>query len=101
MPIILVITGIFSLLVLAVSLRAILEDRFTESLALAFVLAGALGNLYDRVTWHFVFDWILFFNRSVINLADAWISIGAIWYLISIEQRARETQSLPLTDGAK
>lgn len=49
--------------------------------ALLILIAGALGNLWDRIQWGFVFDWILLFQRSVINLADIFIAIGIGWIL--------------------
>ncbi len=50
--------------------------------ALLILIAGALGNLWDRIQWGFVFDWILLFQRSVINLADIFIAVGIGWIVI-------------------
>lgn len=49
--------------------------------ALACVLAGAIGNLWDRLVWGAVFDWLLLGGRSVINLADMSIFAGTLWYI--------------------
>ncbi len=57
---------------------------------LGLVLGGALGNLYDRVVQGYVFDWILFFKTSVVNLADIWISLGIIGYLICLSTTRHE-----------
>lgn len=57
---------------------------------LAMILSGAVGNLYDRVRWHEVRDWILMYLRvggdelkwPNYNIADAAIVIGVsfiIW----------------------
>jgi signal peptidase II len=47
----------------------------------AFIVAGALGNLIDRVAYGHVVDFILVHTESwtfaVFNLADAFISVGA------------------------
>jgi len=43
---------------------------------LALVLAGALGNLADRVLRGYVVDFIRLPWWPVFNLADVWISIG-------------------------
>ncbi|MFA6447321.1 MAG: signal peptidase II [Patescibacteria group bacterium] len=51
---------------------------------LGLVLGGALGNLYDRLSQGYVFDWILLFKTSVVNLADIWITLGIIGYLICL-----------------
>lgn len=49
---------------------------------LALLVGGALGNLWDRVVYGFVFDWILLFGRSAINAADVAIAIGIGWFLL-------------------
>lgn len=47
----------------------------------AFILGGALGNIFDRATLGYVVDYILFYTETwsfaVFNLADAFISVGA------------------------
>lgn len=42
-----------------------------------FILAGAFGNLYDRITLGFVVDFLDFRVWPVFNVADSFISIGA------------------------
>lgn len=45
---------------------------------LALVLGGALGNLYDRIAYGFVIDFLDFsFFPAVFNAADAAITVGA------------------------
>jgi len=44
--------------------------------AFALVLAGALGNLADRILRGYVVDFIRVPHWPVFNLADVWISIG-------------------------
>ena len=57
-------------------------------LAVAFglILAGALGNLYDRIAYKAVRDFIDFYmiNWPIFNLADTYITIGAILIIISL-----------------
>jgi signal peptidase II len=60
-----------------------LQNRFYEALALAYIAGGALGNLIDRVVNGYVFDWILLFNTSIINIADIAITLGIIGYVAS------------------
>lgn len=50
---------------------------------LSLILAGALGNLTDRLVHGYVYDWILLFNTSVINLADIMITAGIIIFIYS------------------
>ncbi|MEJ2290761.1 MAG: signal peptidase II [Deinococcales bacterium] len=55
--------------------------------ALALVLAGAVGNMIDRFRLHYVVDFIHFhvrgFDFAVFNLADASIVIGAALLLLA------------------
>ena len=52
-----------------------------ESLALALILGGALGNLYDRLMLGYVVDFLDFHSSGwhfpAFNVADTGISIGA------------------------
>jgi len=63
-------------------------------LALALVLGGALGNLYDRILRGSVTDFLLVYWRDwqwpAFNVADSAISVGAILLLIDI-WRQKET----------
>jgi len=45
------------------------------------VLAGALGNLFDRIIYGFTVDYLIFFTRSAINLSDVLIVIGIVWLI--------------------
>lgn len=53
-----------------------------EGLALALILGGALGNLYDRLTLGYVVDFLDFhwsgMHFPAFNIADAGISVGAV-----------------------
>ncbi|WP_112809101.1 signal peptidase II [Ensifer sp.] len=57
------------------------KDRFFAHLGYALIIAGALGNLVDRLIFGYVIDYILFYTQTwsfaVFNLADTFISIGA------------------------
>jgi len=63
--------------------------------ALSLVVAGALGNLWDRVRWsQGVVDFLgpidlIFWNFPIFNVADIAISIGAVFLAISFWQEER------------
>ena len=57
------------------------QCRFFELVALGYVAGGAMGNFIDRIVNGYVFDWILLFNTSIINVADVAITIGIIGYI--------------------
>jgi len=56
------------------------ENAF-EAIALGFLLGGALGNLFDRVVYGYVFDWMMWFNTSIINFADVCIATGIVLFV--------------------
>lgn len=68
------------------------ENKRWLFFALAFVLGGALGNLWDRVTLGYVIDfidvslaflpWRIFNPWPAFNIADSAIFIGAIMLII-------------------
>jgi len=50
------------------------------------VLGGAIGNLIDRLRFHYVIDYVLFhigkWSFAIFNLADVFIIIGAIFIIV-------------------
>jgi signal peptidase II len=56
------------------------EQHFAH-LGFAMIIAGALGNIIDRITYGYVVDYILFYTETwsfaVFNLADSFITVGA------------------------
>ena len=72
--------------VIAVWLARQPAERWFESLALALILGGALGNLYDRVTLGYVVDFLDFHwsghHFPAFNVADSGISVGAVMLII-------------------
>ena len=57
-------------------------------ISVILILSGALGNLIDRVFRGYVVDFISFsffgYEASIFNLADSFITIGVILYIINI-----------------
>ena len=53
--------------------------------ALALILGGALGNLYDRLTLGYVIDFIDWYYQTwhwpAFNIADSAITVGAVLYI--------------------
>lgn len=58
------------------------------SVALAFILGGALGNLYDRAVMGYVVDFISVYygdwRFATFNIADAAISLGAALLVLDV-----------------
>ena len=68
-----------------------------SAVALALILGGALGNLYDRIRFHHVVDFlavkIVHYHWPDFNVADSCICIGACLLLIEIFRPQSETKS--------
>lgn len=94
LPLIVVITVAVLLLVLHSLYTNIREGNTRAASALGILLGGAAGNLFDRVAQGFVFDWILLFGRSAINIADIAIVLGAVLFFV---EKRREDSSAELT----
>ncbi len=73
-------------IVLVVWLKRLKAHETWLAIALALVLGGALGNLYDRVVLGYVVDFIsVHYQRyyfPAFNLADSGITVGAIMLII-------------------
>ena len=84
-------------LIASVIIIHLLRKHATQKLfcfALALVLGGALGNLYDRVTLGYVVDFLFFHYQQyywpAFNVADSAISVGVVLLLIdSFKKPAR------------
>ena len=79
---------VFSIIVIFIIFYILKKDKESEYIAFSFVLAGALGNLYDRVYYGYVIDFIEFHYKNfywpIFNIADIAISIGIILLLYSM-----------------
>ena len=103
-----IITSVFVLVMLYV----IVSKRTGSKLfnvSLILITAGGLGNLYDRIFYGYVVDYLefTFVNYAVFNFADVIINIGAVFlfiYLIFIDRsflrnrkKNDEPESIPET----
>ena len=87
-------SGVVTLIVAWMFRAALLKPETHTAagrLALALVLGGALGNLYDRILRGSVTDFVLFYWRDwqfpAFNVADSAISVGAVLLLIDLWRR--------------
>ena len=63
-------------------------------IALALVLGGAIGNLFDRLTYGYVIDFIDFRVWPVFNVADSAITIGAVLIAIKCFQLSSDKKKI-------
>ncbi len=73
--------------VLVIWLARVSEKRY-EALALALILGGAIGNLYDRVALGYVVDFIVVHYQDyywpAFNIADSAITVGAALLILDM-----------------
>jgi signal peptidase II len=72
--------------VLLIWLRKLKPSERWMAVTISLVLGGAIGNLYDRISYGYVIDFIDVYYKAhhwpVFNIADAAISIGVVMMLI-------------------
>ncbi|MHB1021910.1 MAG: signal peptidase II [Acidobacteriaceae bacterium] len=80
--------SVFAVLVVLVLLWRIGQTLTTTSVALALILGGALGNMYDRIRYEYVVDFlevhIIHYHWPDFNVADSCIVIGALLLALEI-----------------
>ena len=79
----------------------ILRNKGLKKYSLLMILGGALGNLYDRIFFNAVPDFIDFhignFHWFIFNVSDIFISLGVL-FLISLELINNKKEKLNGTD---
>ena len=92
---------IFSLVVLQNSLsktEGTLKKKFvTLQILISFMIAGAIGNMIDRIRLGYVVDFIKtdFINFPVFNVADCYVTISVfIVFLILFMMKANEFEQI-------
>ncbi len=75
-------------LVLVVWIYRLQSHQKMQALGLSLVLGGALGNLYDRVAYGYVVDFLLFYydkySFPAFNIADSAITVGAFFLIVDM-----------------
>ncbi len=73
-------------IVLSVWLARLKTSERWMAVTLSLILGGAIGNLYDRIAYGYVVDFIDVYYQSwhwpVFNIADCAISVGVVMMLI-------------------
>jgi signal peptidase II len=84
----LILFSLFAVVVVLVMLWRAGRSITLTSVALALILGGAVGNLYDRIVYHYVVDFIevhiVHYHWPDFNIADSAIVIGACLLMIEI-----------------
>ena len=91
--------------VIIIVLMIALKKAALAKLALGFILGGAIGNLIDRFVMGYVVDMFepLFINFAVFNVADIFITIGAVLFVIAViffwPKKEKSEETVEETEG--
>lgn len=75
---------------LAYAFRTLDLSRFSIRMAVSLILAGALGNFYDRLVYGIVRDFLHFGNWHIFNVADVAITVGVFLLLLILNRPSHE-----------
>lgn len=84
-----IILSVVTFVVIVAMLYVLFLKKFTSKLlktAVIMITAGGIGNLYDRVVYGYVTDFLrfLFFEFPIFNFADSLVSVGACLVVLYI-----------------
>lgn len=91
----LILFSVAAVIIVGIMLLRACDSLSLTSIALALILGGAVGNLYDRAVYHYVIDFISVHAGSYyywpdFNFADSAICIGAGLLMIEIFRPQKE-----------
>ena len=81
---------ILTILIVAFLIGYLIKYRNTDGLltriAVSCIISGALGNLIDRLLYGYVIDFLrpTFINFAVFNIADIFVTCGAILFIFCL-----------------
>lgn len=92
----LVIFSVAAVIAVLIVLWRVGRTLSVTSIALALILGGAVGNLYDRLRFHYVVDFLEVhihgYHWPDFNVADSAIVVGACLLLIEMLRPQRSTE---------
>ncbi len=98
----LIIISILCLIFLKYYIKKLKQVTRLTIVSLGIMIGGIVGNLFDRIIYKSVIDYLSFsfgnYNFPVFNLADIGITIGAVLLLIDLikeEIELKKSNSLP------
>ena len=77
-------TAIIAIILIFTFLERIFRRENSTRFFLSLILAGAIGNLIDRLRFGFVIDFLDFRIWPVFNIADSAITIGTILLILQM-----------------
>lgn len=86
------LAGVISLVIL-IWISRLPRNNNIAAIGLSLILGGALGNLYDRLTYGYVIDFIDVYYKNyhwpAFNIADMGICVGAFLVILSGLKKSR------------
>lgn len=84
-PVLLIGMALIVLLIFWYSFRDAASRSTVVRVAFGMILGGAIGNIIDRLHYHYVVDFIDFYRiwPDIFNVADACITVGVILLILA------------------
>lgn len=98
--IILILVSIFCLIIIKNAIKKLKRVNTLTIISLGIMTGGIIGNLFDRILYKSVIDYLSFnifnYNFPVFNLADIGITVGAILLIIDliIEEKEKKKTNI-------
>ncbi len=90
-----IVTMVAVVMLIIYFFRTFKKSNFLERLSFMFIIAGALGNIIDRIFRGYVVDMLDFRGvwAYVFNMADVYINFGVILVLIEILLKSKNNKT--------
>jgi len=79
---IIILINIIILFIFFYFLKSIKKEEYSNTFLLGLIIIGAISNLLDRIIYKEVIDFVQISIFPIFNLADVYISVGVISFLI-------------------
>lgn len=92
----LIMIAIVCLIVLKYYIKSLKQVNTLTIISLGMMIGGIVGNLFDRILYQSVIDYLAFtfgkYNFPVFNLADIGITVGAVLVIINLIKEEIDTK---------
>lgn len=102
--IILILISLICLVIIKNYIKKLKRVKNLTIISLGMMLGGILGNLFDRILYKSVIDYLSFeffgYNFPVFNIADIGITVGALLLVIDLILEEKETSQKEAVDNS-
>lgn len=82
-----VLIALITLFLMVLWLRGLFKRQYAKLAPLTLIILGAAGNLFDRLKYGYVIDYLDLKYFTVFNLADAMIVVGVILLIVVLNKK--------------